>query len=204
MNPLPELVVRQCDDALLLSRLQKRDAAVIQQRFAQGHRAYVAWFAGEPASFGWVATQRAEIGELSTSFAIPAGHRYLWNFVTLPAFRGLGIYPRLLEAIVQTESGAGVFWIARAPENRASARGIEKAGFKTVAALSFDLGGHSALGEVEPVGARRAARVLGLPLVTTVTPCWKCVRAGRGAMSCPEGQCQCDYQKPEVACEAVG
>ncbi len=45
------------------------------------------------------------------------------------------------------------------------------------------------------------ARLTGLPLATeALTPCWKCVRAGRGAMACRQGQCRCDYQRPAVAC----
>lgn len=198
--PLPHLIVRQCIDAAMLAALLRRDPDAVQKRFDDGHRAYVAWYEGQAAAFGWVATRRAEIGELQTGFEIPATHRYLWNFVTLPSHRGLGIYPRLLDAIVQEESDAEVFWIARAPENRASARGIEKAGFTTVASLSFDARGRSALGGSGNPDARRAARVLGLPVVPAVTPCWKCVRAGRRAMSCPESQCRCDYQKPELPC----
>ena len=85
----------------------------MRRRFDAGHRAYVALWDGEPAAWGWVATTAAEIGELESSFAIPRGERYLWNFVTFPSHRGLGIYPRLLDAIVRLESAeAGRFWIA--------------------------------------------------------------------------------------------
>ena len=112
------------------------------RRPAAGHRAYVATLDGAPAAWGWIATREAEIGELATRFAIPPGERYLWNFVTLAPFRGLGVYPRLVDAIVRAESReAERFWIAYAPENRASASGIGKAGFTTLAELSFDADG---------------------------------------------------------------
>jgi hypothetical protein len=57
------------------------------RRFDAGHRAYVALLNGRPAAWGWVATRSADIGELGATFAIPAGERYLWNFVTLASHR---------------------------------------------------------------------------------------------------------------------
>ncbi|MBC8075410.1 MAG: hypothetical protein H7Y32_04990, partial [Chloroflexales bacterium] len=55
---------------------------------------------------------------------------------TLPAWRGIGLYPRLLQAILAAESDtAARFWIAYLPENHASARGITKAGFRSVGAV---------------------------------------------------------------------
>jgi GNAT superfamily N-acetyltransferase len=164
----------------------------------------VAWRDGEPAAWGWVATRTAEIGELGSAFAIPRGERYLWNFVTLPAHRGLGIYPRLLEAIVRAESReAERFWIAYAPENHASGAGIRKAGFVALAELSFGPDGAAAVRGLIPGAGRVAARVLGLPeAAAPLAPCWRCVRAGRGAMSCAAGSCRCDYQQPRSGCAA--
>lgn len=116
MEPLPGLAVRHEASATVMAALQGRTEAEIQRRFDTGHRAYVAWRDGASAAWGWVATRTANIGELGSSFTIPAGERYLWNFVTLPTHRGQGIYPRLLEAIVRAESHeAERFWIAYAP-----------------------------------------------------------------------------------------
>ncbi|HEX8830856.1 MAG TPA: hypothetical protein VF705_06810, partial [Longimicrobium sp.] len=148
----------------------------------------------------------ADIGELGSSFAIPAGERYLWNFVTLAAHRGLGIYPRLLDAIVRAESGeAERFWIAYAPENHASGAGIRKAGFATVAELSFTAAGRPAVSERMEGGGPSAARVLGLPVASEpLAPCWRCVRAGRTPlMWCPPGSCACDYQVAESGCASA-
>jgi GNAT superfamily N-acetyltransferase len=96
--------VRSTSDVDLLQRLTGRAEHELSRRLQSGHRAYVAWYDGVPAAFGWVATEAAEIGELHASFRIEAGERYLWNFVTLPSHRGLGIYPRLLDAIVRAVS----------------------------------------------------------------------------------------------------
>ena len=204
MDALPGLVVRPEASAAVLAAVQGRSEAEIQRRFDAAHRAYVAWRDGEPAAWGWVATRTAEIGELGSSFEIPAGERYLWNFVTLPAHRGQGIYPRLLDAIVRAESReAERFWIAYAPENHASGAGIRKAGFVALAELSFDAAGRPALKGLIPGGARVASRVLGLPEATNaLAACWRCVRAGRGATSCAAGRCRCDYQVPKSGCAA--
>jgi ribosomal protein S18 acetylase RimI-like enzyme len=204
IEPLPRLVVRRVEDADFMAALQGRAPAEMARRLAAGHRAYVAWRDGEPAAWGWVATRIAEIGELGTTFSIPGGERYLWNFVTLAAHRGQGIYPRLLDAIARAESDdAERFWIAYAPENHASGAGIRKAGFVDLAELSFDADGRAALRAIVPGGARVASRVLGIPATPSpLAPCWRCVRAGRGGMSCAAGSCRCDYQVPTSGCAA--
>jgi hypothetical protein len=204
LDPLPGLVVRRECDAATMAALQGRAEEEMTSRFAAGHRAYVAWRDGAPAARGWVATRSAAIGELGSSFAIPPGERYLWNFVTLAAHRGLGVYPRLLEAIVRAESReAERFWIAYAPENHASGAGIRKAGFVALAELSFDAAGNAALKGLIPGGGRVASRVLGLPEAQDdLAQCWRCVRAGRGSMSCAPARCRCDYQVPKSGCAA--
>jgi hypothetical protein len=202
IDPLENLTVRRVVDPEIMAALQRRSAGDMRQRMANGHRAYVAYVDDNPAAWGWVATRSAEIGELKTSFTLPSGERYLWNFVTLAAFRGRGIYPRLLDAIVREESTeAELFWIAYAPENRASGSGIRRAGFVALAELSFDVDGNAAVAPLVAGGGQRASRVLGIaPSARSLSPCWRCVRAGRPAMSCHPSQCRCDYQKPEIEC----
>jgi GNAT superfamily N-acetyltransferase len=202
LAPLTGLVVRREESASTMAALQRRDQSDMQRRFDAGHRAYVAYLEDAPAAFGWVATTSAEIGELASTFAIPQGERYLWNFVTLQPYRGLGIYPRLVDAIVRAESReAERFWIAYAPENRASGSGIRKAGFTALAELSFDADERPAVQPVAPGGALIVSRLLRLPEAKeALTPCWRCVRAGRGVMYCAAGECQCDYQIPTSGC----
>lgn len=204
MAPLPELSVRRETDPAVMARLQAKPIEEMIRRFAAGHRAYVGCWNGQPVSWGWVATSEAEIGELRIRFAIPAGERYLWNFVTLASHRGLGIYPRLLDAIVRAESSeAERFWIAYAPENRASGSGIRKSGFVTVAELSFDSVGQPAVHVVSPDEVA-AARMFGLPQATDLSACWRCAREARPTdESCQTTKsCCCDYQRPDVSCAA--
>ena len=202
LTELPGMEVRRTRDAGLMARLQDKPVTEIDRRFAAGHRAYVALFNGEPAAFGWVATRTADIGEVGATFSLAEGERYLWNFVTVKSHRGLGIYPRMLDAIVRAESAdAERFWIAYAPENHASGSGIRKAGFVDVAELSFDSNGRAGLRGLVEGGATMAARVLGVPeSAEELTQCWRCAKAGR-KMSCAAGTCRCDYQVPESRCE---
>jgi GNAT superfamily N-acetyltransferase len=204
LTPSPTLRVHRVRDAAIMAALQDRTEAEMLRRFASGHRAYVAFDGTAPAAWGWVATGSAEIGELGSTFVIPYGERYLWNFVTLSSHRGRGIYPRLLDAIVRAESSeAERFWIAYAPENHASGAGIRRAGFTALAELSFDRDGRAAVKNLAPGGAQVASQVLGLPVADQdLAPCWRCVRAGRGTMSCAPGQCRCDYQQPDSGCAA--
>lgn len=203
--PVPGVIVRREEDPRVMATLQGRSVPEIAARFGDGHRAYIALRGGERAAWGWVATRSAHIGEVSATFTLPPGERYLWNFVTLASHRGLGIYPWLLEAIVREESrDAGRFWIAYAPENHASASGIRKAGFAAVAELSFDVAGRPAVRGMVEEGGAIAARVLGLPLVhEALAPCWRCVRAAAPAATrCGTGACACDYQRPVSGCAA--
>jgi GNAT superfamily N-acetyltransferase len=200
---VPGLSVRRELDAIVMAGLQKRTVAELQDRFDAGHRAYVASMHGVPAAWGWVATRAATIGELKVAFSFSPAERYLWNFVTLPAFRGRGIYPRLLEAIVEAERvEAERFWIAYGPENHASGAGIEKAGFALVAKLSFLGDGTPVVKEIRAGGGEAASRLLGLPDTTQpIAQCWKCARGPAPAESdCSSGSCCCDYQRPETAC----
>ena len=202
LAPLDGLDVRREQCAAAMAALQQRAEPDMQRRLDAGHRAYVAYRHGEPAAFGWVATESAEIGELRFTFAIPAGQRYLWNFVTLPQHRGLGVYPRLVDAIVRAESReAERFWIAYAPENHASGSGVRKAGFTDLAEMSFDGEGRPALRSIVADGARVVSQLIGLrETQDALTPCWRCVRAGRGVMYCAPGTCQCDYQIATSGC----
>lgn len=202
MTPLANLDVQRVLDANTMAVLQNRTADEMYERFDAGHRAYVAMLDGERAAFGWVATTSAHIGELRASVQLPSRERYLWNFVTLRAHRGKGIYPRLLDAIVRQESReADRFWIAYAPENHASGAGILKAGFRRVAELSFDAQRRPAVHAPNAIDGDRVSRLLGLPIASSsLTKCWRCARGGE--LACRDGACCCDYQRPDRECVA--
>jgi GNAT superfamily N-acetyltransferase len=186
--PLAGLEIGVSDDAALIAELSSLEIDEIVARLAAGHRCYLAWLNGTPTSYGWVATLSASIGELSLAFDLPAGNRYLWDFVTLPEFRGRGIYPRLLRGIIEQEGAAAQhFWIIYAPENAASGAGIQKAGFTLVSDLSFLRDAGVGTVALQPERAALGARLLGVSLYEAVqdgrviSPCWRCVMAGNAA-----------------------
>jgi GNAT superfamily N-acetyltransferase len=149
-----------------LSDVSGISLADLRGRQRKGHRPYVACIGGEIAGWGWSATAGFEIGELGISASLPHGNRYLWDFVTLPAWRGQGIYPALIQAMLQDDTDADRFWVGHDAPNVASGRGITKAGFQKVGEVYVV----ESKAVYVPVGpedrAREAASMLGLPLFT--------------------------------------
>ena len=147
-------------------------------RLNDGHLPYVARMEGQPVSYGWMATRTASIGELDLTFELPSDDRYLWDFATLPAWQGRGLYPRLLQTILERErKNAERFWIIHAPENLPSGAGMYKAGFDYVGQLSFTTDGSVGLAPfLDSIDrARSGANLLSVPLIDLVlAPCWHC------------------------------
>lgn len=181
LTPLANFVAGLTEDPALLAGLANLEIVEVQRRIDAGHRPYLGWINGEAVAYGWVATHTAHIGELDLVITLPQGDCYLWDFATLPDWRGRGIYPRLLQAILTIEQqNAQRFWIIAAPENRASSAGIGKAGFTSVAHLSFQRSGQPGLIPMtagDPVAA--AATLLQVPILeadpqVALSPCWHC------------------------------
>lgn len=179
LPPLPTLTVTETASshqmATLMGISEKEVAAMLQE----GHRPYIAHLNTGPVAYGWSAINRAAFGEGRVKFRVPTTDRYLYYFVTLPPWRGMGIYPRLLQAILKHESaGKGEddphlvgaperFWIVHQLSNVASSRGIARAGFRIASKVYFR--GDDSLVLVASAGESRRARVgaelLGLPLL---------------------------------------
>jgi hypothetical protein len=131
-----DLKIEESTNIELLACMATISVGDVVSRLANDHVAYVAYMKGIPAAFGWMARGTALIGELDHRLVLPVGNRYLWNFRTMEPFRGLGVYPALLQHIVRQElDKASRFWIIHAPENKASLSGIRKAGFQYVGKL---------------------------------------------------------------------
>jgi GNAT superfamily N-acetyltransferase len=135
LSALPTFSAHPSTDVHLMARLTNLSLQTIEARFQAGHHLYIAFLDKDPVAYGWVATQQGGISEFQFSFAVPPGNIYLWDFLTLPQWRGRGIYPRLLQSIIQQEALIDYFWIGYEPGNDASARGISKAGFRFVSDL---------------------------------------------------------------------
>lgn len=176
LTPLPSFQVQVETDDARLAAINRIDATEIMRRRQAGHRPYVGYLGGQPVTYGWVATREASIGELNLVFSIASDTRYLWDFATLPDWQGKGLYPRLLQAIVQAET-ADQFWIIHAPENLPSGAGMQKAGFQAVGQLSFQRDQRVGLVPFDlPERARIGAELLGVALIEDeLSPCWRCV-----------------------------
>ena len=170
LPPLTGLRVIAPEELNIVQRLSGLSEAMLDERLRSAHRPYLAWLDAAPVAYGWSAAGRTGFGSPLVTFDVPPGNRYLVDFATLPEWRGRGIYPRLLQAILTLES-AGVerFWVLHHRENQASARGIEKAGFVRVAELWFlDGGGLGLVGSSPDERFVAGARLLGLPIVGTI------------------------------------
>jgi GNAT superfamily N-acetyltransferase len=130
LSPLPGFAARLVTDKGLLAQLHELDEATIQARFDEGARCYVAFLNDTPVGYGWVGTKVGHIREIGLEWTLGEPDCILWDFATLPAYRGRGVYPHLLQAIIRAESThTERFWIGHQGQNVASQRGIQKAGF---------------------------------------------------------------------------
>jgi GNAT superfamily N-acetyltransferase len=166
INPGGQIRLDLSQPVGLLAGLAELPANEVERRLAEGHQLFLLRVDEAPASYGWSASGAAHIGGIEISLTVPPRERYLWDFVTMPEFRGRGLYPLLLQKIVRHQlDKAEWFWIGHEPHNLASRRGILKAGFK-LAGHVWRLGG----GELAFVGStgadpqvtHGAARALGL------------------------------------------
>src|SRR5215207_8863437 len=109
-DPLPELpslpsfAARRVGDRAAIVRLTSLPEPIVEARIATEHDLFIATLADEQVGYGWLARRAGGIDELDFSFELPAGNAYLWDFVTLPAWRGRGVYPHLLQAILKAEA----------------------------------------------------------------------------------------------------
>jgi RimJ/RimL family protein N-acetyltransferase len=155
-----------------LSALSGADARELQARTARGHAPWLAQINGEPVGWGWCAAGEVSIGELGIAVPLPPGNRYLWDCFTVPAWRGRGIYPRLLQAIIAHEPEVARFWVGHDHGNLASARGIAKAGFHEVGLLYHRRDGEFELVASGPLERAVAASDLFAVPVAGRLPAW--------------------------------
>lgn len=185
VNTPLHIQVRSEVDVSRIAAVTRNKPDEIAKRLKQDHRSYIAWQDDTPLGYGWVATRQAVLGELDLSFSILSGNQYFWDFATLPQWRGRGVYPALLQSILKFEStNAESFWIAHAPENHASERGIRAAGFAPVGKLTFlKHNTQSALAaHAHHIDwAERAATLFNVDVLIgetaqeNIAPCWQCV-----------------------------
>jgi RimJ/RimL family protein N-acetyltransferase len=162
-EPVPQIaarvaaVFRRLEPAgplALLTTLDGEAAAEFGRRLASGRRCYAAWVGEELAAYGWVSFDHEYVGELNLRLRLLPDEAYIWDCVTLPAFRRNGLYSALLDQIADQLRREGLrrLWIGADLANLPSQRGIARAGFRHAADLL-----------IERVLAMRLAWVQGRP-----------------------------------------
>ncbi len=110
------------------------DASEIHRRFARGCRCYMGKTEHEIVTYGWVTFDEEHIGEIDLHIRMQTGEAYIWDCATLPAYRGLRLYPALLAYILKVlaEEGLRRIWIGTDEDNVASQKGMALAGFRPI------------------------------------------------------------------------
>jgi predicted acetyltransferase len=124
----------------LVSTMNGTSSAEILKRFDSGRRCYTAWVGDQLASYGWVSFDKEYVGELNLRISLLPGEAYIWDCVTIPAFRRNHLYSALLSYIIKDlrEEGLCRTWIGADMENIPSQQGIARAGFHYVADLLIE------------------------------------------------------------------
>jgi GNAT superfamily N-acetyltransferase len=99
----------------------------------EGRQCFVTLHEGRIAGYAWVADSRIYIDEIACSYPIAADEIFIYDCFVDNEFRGKGIYPRMLAAVLQDHSYGNSkpekALIAASSVNQASIRGILKTGF---------------------------------------------------------------------------
>lgn len=166
-DPLPELppltgfAARLVTDKALLAQLHALDEVAIQARFDEGARCYGAFLDDVAVGYGWVGTKVGHVQQIGLEWTLGEVDCALWDFATLPAYRGRGVYPHLLQAIIRAKAAYGArFWIGHQGQNVASQRGIMKAGL-----ILHNLTILTAEGQIEQRPQGDLARAMADPMV---------------------------------------
>jgi ribosomal protein S18 acetylase RimI-like enzyme len=129
-----------------LARVMGIALAEVRRRLTEAGSAALALAGEEIVGYGWVQYGMVRIPDLRLEVALPKDHAYIWDCLTLPTYRGRGIFPGLLRYILKDlhEHGFRQAWAAIAPGNAASRRAFAKAGFRLVAYTYGGIGAFTA------------------------------------------------------------
>lgn len=115
------------------------DPTSISSRLESGRRCVVARVQRQIAAFGWISHGLECVGELERDFRMQPGAAYVWDCVTLPAFRKNGLYTALLCHINRQLASENIsrVWIGTSQTNQPSLKGIIRAGYTPTIRLVY-------------------------------------------------------------------
>lgn len=132
---LPLKFVKICKENIDLAVNLRGEEYKIQFKYQllQGDLGYYGFINDKPIAYGWIKKPHSD----DYFFNITKGTRYLCRFFTHESVRGKGIYPKLINFLIEQEDGCGRFYIDVEVGNEASERGLKKVGFKFVKQFNF-------------------------------------------------------------------
>ncbi len=131
--------VEPADFADLAEATGSPSPEVIQRRFKGDRRCYYLASSTEITCYGWVSFGSEYVGELERTFHLQDEEAYIWDCLTMPAWRGQRMYTALLSHILFQlyEEGVPRIWIGASRQNLPSIKGIASAGFQHVLDLGY-------------------------------------------------------------------
>jgi RimJ/RimL family protein N-acetyltransferase len=130
------VTLRRLSDAEVVAFSAGSEALGTHRAYVERHGVNAAWglfVEGELAHVSWVLTPALQARLPFATLALAADEVELGNCVTLPRFKGRGLYPLAIALLSRQafDAGARRVLMVTARHNAASARGIEKAGLAT-------------------------------------------------------------------------
>lgn len=126
---------------LIASELVRTSSEAVTLRMADGHECILVYAdSKEPSGYGWIAHRSLHEDGIDVTIRLAANEVFLYDFRIAPERRGLGLYPAMLRSMVALAGSSGApvtAYIATHAENRASRRGIAKAGFSLAFEVSY-------------------------------------------------------------------
>ncbi|MGB9589829.1 MAG: GNAT family N-acetyltransferase [Candidatus Hydrothermia bacterium] len=130
------LAIERVSDPDLLPVFRKGMETIYRERLERGILCYIGFWHGEPAHITWVATRGER--EPRTGYKARSGVAYVFDSMTLPDFRGHGIYTGVLEQASRDARDAGLT-VAEAivlDGNEPSMKAFRNAGFRPIARVA--------------------------------------------------------------------
>jgi len=111
----------------------------ILARFDRGERCFAVLQDDRVISFFWSQVGLKDWDEMDLQFNLPANQGWMYNGITIKPARGRGLYPNIIRHMVKMlrQEGIQEYYVDVKPKNRASVRGLEKAGFTKIAIVAM-------------------------------------------------------------------
>ncbi len=128
----------ESDAYSIASAMGQSSPEQIMRRMSLNRRCFAAKVGRDIIAYGWVSTGRECVGEMGRQIHLQSDEAYVWDCVTLPAYRRQRLFTALLTHINSTlvEDGFRRIWIGSNLENQPSIRGFASAGYQPAALIT--------------------------------------------------------------------